>query len=294
MNEQKKSLWIVLKNISFLFFKRSLEPYTHYFESIRPDLLKSGIEISFIEYVYVTIFVTFLVFLSEFILFSIIFTILFANMILGILFSFTTSLFTSLIIFFFFYIYPSIEAGKRKKKIEDALPFATTYMATIAGSGAPNISVFKLLADFKEYGEISKEGEKIYRDVSAFGMDLSGAIRKTATRTPSTLFKELLWGMDTVISTGANLSDYLHDKSRSYLQEYKRRLQNYSSTVSLLMEVYLTVILVGSIFFVIMTSLMSMFGGGTGTILLMQFFVVFFGLPFVSIGFIFLLKGLAP
>jgi len=293
--DKESSTWTSFKNLSFRVFGRSLIPLTKYFESIRPDLLKSGIPLGFVEYVYVMIFVTFFVFCLELPVFTFIFAIIFKDALFSFLLSFSITAFICLGIFFFFYIYPSTEVGKRKKSIDDALPFATTYMATISSSGAPPLIIFKFVAEFKEFGEISAECEKIYRDVAAFGLDLLSAMRKAASRTPSTLFKELLWGLDTVISTGTNLSDYLHDKSAGFLSEYKRRLQNYSSTISLLMEVYLTVILVGSIFFVIMTSLMTMFGGtSTGLILLLQFIVVFIGLPIISIGFIFLLKGFAP
>lgn len=293
--KRKKTAWREFANIAFKFFGRSLEPYVKYFESIKPDLLMANLDIGFVEYVYAAVFVTFMIFLFELPLLAVIFSILFKNALLGFLLSFTITSFITLGIFFFFYTYPSIEAGRRQKAIEAYLPFATTYMATVSSGGSPPISMFKLLAGLKTFGELSKESEKIYRDVEAFGMDILSAIRKTASRTPSPMFKELLWGLDTVISSGSNISEYLRGKSRSYLQEYKRRLQAYSSLMSLLMEVYLTVILVGSIFFVIMTAIMSIFGGtSAGSILMIQFLVVFMGLPFVSIGFIFLLKGLAP
>ena len=185
--------------------------------------------------------------------------------------------------------------GKRKKDIESALPFATTYMATIANSGAPPITMFKVISQFEEYGEISKEVEKIYRDVEVFGMDLIGALRKTANRTPSDELKELLWGLDTVITSGGNISDFLHEKSRLFIAEYGRRLQQYSRTLSVLIEVYLTLILVGSVFFIIITTLMSILGGGGMAYLsFIQFLVIFVILPFVSIGFIFLIKSISP
>lgn len=127
-------------------------------------------------------------------------------------------------------------------------------------------------------------------------MDLISSIRKTAGKTPSAELKELLWGMDTVISTGGDLSDFLHEKSRGFISEYRRRLQQFSQTLSLLIEVYITVILVGSIFFVIMSALMSMFGGGEFNLLISfaQFLVIFVFLPVVSLGFIAILKSVSP
>ncbi len=289
-------LWDTFKDLSFKFFKGSLEPYVPYFENIKNDLVRSNLNVSLTEYVYVTFFALLLVFAIEFPIIVIITSLVFKTAALAFLFSLTVTIFLLLGVFFMFYTYPSVVSNRRKKNIEDALPFATTYMATVASSGSSPITMFKVLSQFKEYGEISKESEKIVRDIEAFGMDLIGSIRKTAARTPSPDLKELLWGLDTVISTGGNLSDYLHDKSRLFLQENRRRLEQFSQTLSLLIEIYLTVVLVGSIFFVIMSALMSIFSGGELTLFLnfLQFLVVFVVLPFVSVGFIFLLKSLSP
>jgi len=187
-------------------------------------------------------------------------------------------------------------SNRRKKDIEGALPFATTYMSTIASSGAPLITMFRVISHFKEYGEFSREAEKIYRDVEVFGMDLVGALRKTASRTPSEELKELLWGLDNVITSGGDVGSYLHEKSRVFIAEYGRRLDQYSKTLSILIEIYLTLILVGSVFFIIITALMSLIGGGgmSEYLSFIQFLVIFIVLPFMSIGFIILVKSIYP
>lgn len=289
-------MWKSFKNLAFRFFGRHLEPYVTHFESIKSDLQRADIGLSLTEYVYTMFFVMLIVFLIEFPLIVLITALIFQAAALAFIFSFTITLLITLGIFFMFYTYPSVKADRRKKNIDATLPFATTYMATVASSGAPPQTMFKVLSQFKEYGEIAKESEKIYRDIEAFGMDLVGAIRKTAGRTPSAELKELLWGLDTIITTGGNISDFLHNKSRTFLQGYRRKLQQFSQTLSLLIEVYLTIILVGSIFFVIMTALMSIFGGGEMNLFLnfAQFLIIFILLPCVSIGFIALLKTMSP
>lgn len=289
------NLWETLKGLSFKFFGRSLKPFVNYFESLKPDLLKANLNLSLEEYVYIMIFVTFLTFLLEFPTIVVIMSILLQDAITAFLFSFTLTIVVVVGTFFIFYTYPSMASGRRKKDIDASLPFATTYMAAIATSGAPPATMFKVLIGFKEYGQISSEMEKIYRDIEVFGMDLVGAIRKTASRTPSEELKELLWGLDTILTSGGNIGDYLHEKSRLFIAEYRRRLEKYSNTLSMLVEVYLTVVLVGSILFIIMTALMSIIGGGSSLFMtFVQFLVIFLFLPIVSIGFIFLLKTISP
>ncbi|MBU5557538.1 MAG: type II secretion system F family protein [Candidatus Aenigmatarchaeota archaeon] len=288
-------LWKTFSDLAFRFFGRHLEPQVKHFDSLKPDILKSNLELSLTEYVYVMVLGCLLTFVIAFPVIVVLAALFLHNAILAFLFSFTTSIFITLTVFFIFYTWPAFIANRRRKRIEAALPFAATYMATIAASGAPPQTMFRVLAEFKEYGEISKEVGKISRDVTAFGMDLISAIRKTAGRTPSPEFKELLWGLDTVITTGGNISNYLHEKARLYMEENRRRLQAFSQTLSVLIEIYLTLILVGSIFFVIMTALMSIFGGGANLFIsFIQFLIVFVILPVVSVAFIILLKLLAP
>jgi len=288
-------VWNIIRNLSFKFFGKSLEPYVGYFDSIKEDLQKTNLNLSLTEYFYITIFTLLLVFIIEFPTTVVLSALILGSAFLAFLFSFTLTIVIIIGLFFLFYTYPSIVAGSRRRNIEANLPFATTYMATIASSGSPPVTMFKVLSDFKEYGEISKEAEKINRDIEGFGMDLIGSIRKTASRTPSPELKELLWGLETVLSSGGNISNYLHEKSRGFISEYRRRLEQYSRTLSLMIEIYLTVVLVGSIFFVVLTALMSLFGGGAGTTLaFLQFAVIVIFLPAISIGFVFLLKYLSP
>lgn len=289
-------MWEPFKKISFKFFGRWLEPYVSYFDNLKPDLQRANIPLSLMEYVYIMTFVTLLVFVIEFPTLSIITAVIFKSALIAFLLAFTTSAFMTIGVFFMFYTYPAMQAGKRKKDIDSSLPFATTYMATVAASGAPPITMFRVLSTFDEYGEASREAKKIYRDVEVFGMDLVGAMHKTANRTPSAELKELLWGLETVILTGANISNYLHEKSAAFMQDYRRKLKEFSQTLSLIIEIYLTVILVGSIFFIIMSALMSMFGGVEMSLMLsfIQFLIIFIVMPAVSIGFIILLKTLSP
>src|SRR3989338_3089015 len=126
-----------------------------------------------------------------------------------------------------------------------------------------------------------------------FGMTFFSAIRKEAKRTPSRDFKDLLYGINTVSSTGGDLTTFLKQKSEEYLNDYRRRIRKYSQDLSLFVEIYLTLIITGSIFFIVLSSIMSTLSGGIGTILI-QTFVVFILIPLLSIGFIILIKSMSP
>ncbi len=287
-------LWDTLKSLSFRLFGKSLEPYAEYFGSIKSDIEMSGLRLSLVEYVYIMFFVSFLIFITEFPLLSFMLGF-FTAVPMAFFLSLTLALFMSMLTFFIFYSYPALISGARKKNIDGALPFATTYLATIAGSRAPPITMFRVLSQFREYGEVAKEAKKIYTDVSVFGMDLQEAMRKTAGRTPSAQLKELLWGMTNVIQTGGEMSLFLREKSKGFMQEYRRSLEQFSQRISLLIEVYLTLIIVGSIFFVILSAIMSIFSSGIGLLLsFLQFLIIFLVMPVVSVVFIIIIKSVSP
>ncbi len=287
-------MWETFRDLSFKLFGTSLEPFTEYFENLKPDIEKSGIPLSLTEYVYVIVFCTLLTFLIEFPLLSFIGG-LFLSPALAFFLALTTSLILSFGVFFFLYSYPSFLVQKRAKEIDAGLPFISIYLSSISASGIPPTSMFKILSGFREYKEIAKEASKIYRDIEFFGMNLEQAIRKAAMRTPSKEFKEMLLGLITLLSSGGNLSEFFKERAKEFMNEYRRRLESYSRLLTLMIEIYLTAIIVGSIFFIILSVVISMFSTTSNlSLIFMQFAVVVFILPFVSIGFIVLVKSLSP
>ncbi|QQG39790.1 MAG: type II secretion system F family protein [Candidatus Aenigmatarchaeota archaeon] len=286
------------KKLAYGFFGPLIESHIANFESLKPDLQKANIDMSVREYVSVALMSTLLLFVVELPLIAFIFSFISGFTLMAqILFSITVAVALSGAIFALFFFYPSMVVSRRKRDIDYTLPFATLYMATTAGSNAPPQTMFRVLAEFGEFGEVSREASKIVRNMDVFGMDLVEAIRRTIEKSPSDDFKELMWGMITTITTGGNMAQYLHERAKAYMQDYRRRLDEFSDRLSTMLEIYLTLIIVGSIFFIVLTAIMSAFGVGGGLIeliVVLQFLVIFVGLPLISLGFIYVLKGVSP
>jgi flagellar protein FlaJ len=123
-------------------------------------------------------------------------------------------------------------------------------------------------------------------------MNLTDSMTKVANRSPSPSFADLLWGMVSVITTGGDLEDYLNAKTRSFMTQYKLSLSDYAKKIAFYTEIYITLVMVGSLFFIVLTAIMSPLGGGD--MVLLQSFVVFMLTPAVSIAFIVILKGASP
>ncbi len=288
----------MIDEIAFKSLGNAVRPYLKNFSSVKSQLIKADMRVSLHEYVCRMVFYAILAFVFSMPLLSFLFGLVlgFAK-ISSVALAFTLSISTSMIIttavFAGMYYYPSMKANDRKKRIDNALPFGTIYMSSVASSGAPPAKIFKILSNFGEFGELSDECAKIYNDTEIFGMDIKTAIQKAAERASSEGFKDLLWGMLTIITTGGNLTNYLREKSKAYMTDYRRKLNEYSQQLSLYIEMYITLIIVGSVFFLILSAVMAAISTSP-LIISVQFFVIFVFLPLVSIGFVIFMKGISP
>lgn len=265
-----------------------------YFEDLRPQLSKAGIEISLPEYISMMLF-TVLVIASMTLTIGGAFFVLSSGFV-GVLMAIIAAMVMSVITALGFYMYPSILVSNRSSKIRDTLPFATMYLSTLAGTGTPLPEIFKNLGEVDEYGEVSKEAEKISRDIETFGMDVSEALERSANRSPSEDYKELMWGINHVMTTGGSLRDFLQQRSEKLMNDYKRRIEEFSESLSLLVEMYITVVVVGSIIFTSMSAIMSTVSQGMAPsqIVGIQLVAIFFGLPLISAMFIIIVQGMSP
>jgi flagellar protein FlaJ len=280
----------MLRKIAFKLFGKPLSRYLGYFDFLEIQLRSTRMKISVHEYMSLVFFASMIAFLVSIIAGSILIPFLTLNAPYSYTLAIIVSFGVTAAIFFLTFYYPSMKANSIKSRIDRALPFSATHMTAIASSGINPAEIFKILS-LRE-GEIGKEAKTIYNDVRMFGMGISAALTKAANRTPSPQFSELLWGMVSVITSGGDLENYLSEKTRSFMVNYKRTLDDYSNQIYLYTEIYITLIIVGTLFFIVLSSIMSPLTGGGA--LFIQTFLVFVFTPLISVGFIILLKGLSP
>lgn len=267
--------------------------YIEYFEGLRPQLNKAGISISLPEYVSTIIFSSALAFLLIMSVFGTLLAL--TGGIAGFMMAFIFAVVASVGCFFGFYLYPPLLISNRASKIRDTLPFATMYLSTLAGTGTSLPDIFENLAEVEEYGEVSKEAAKISRDINTLGMDVSEALQRAAERTPSDDFQELMWGINHSITTGGSLKQFLRGRAESLMNDYQRRVEEFADQLSLLVEMYITIVIVGSIIFTSMSAVMSSFASiSPDLIVIIQVLSVFIGLPLISMMFIVFVRGISP
>ncbi len=184
--------------------------------------------------------------------------------------------------------YPYQKALDRKRSIDTNLPFALNHMAAIAASGVPTYVMFSLLTSFKEYGEISKEAEKIVRNVDTFGLSITSSMSQISERTPSKNFKQLLEGIKSNIETGGDLKQFLRDQAKEALFDYRIRREKYMELLSTYADFYTAMLIAAPLFLVSILTVMNMIGGAIAGASIEGVMVmgIFVGLPLVNIAFI--------
>lgn len=208
--------------------------------------------------------------------------------------AFLTSGFFSGGVFLLTYYYPSQAASTRNKKIDNSLHFATIYMATLAGTGMPPYKIFKVLSKYDEFKEISKIARGISQDMDVFGLDFNEALERAANNAPNKDLHDLLWNLRSTIQSGGDVRKFLEQRAVALTNQYRRKLEGYVKTLSLFLEIYITVVIVGSVFALVLTTIMGVLGGSTEQIQLIQLILITLGLPAMSLAFIVILKTINP
>lgn len=170
----------------------------------------------------------------------------------------------SLVIFGFMYLFPSQQAKRRKKRIDDNLPFALNHLGAIATSGIPPKSMFELLNTFEEYGGISEEAGKISRRVNVFGEDLTTALKQVAEKSPSDDWSEVLYGIVSTVETGGDLESYIQEKAEEAMFDYNQERQREIEKLSTYASFYTAILIAAPVFLVVILAVMNLLGGTIG------------------------------
>jgi len=261
IKKEKAKDYHFLKVPAIKLFGKLADKYSDYFKILKISLYKADAKILFRTYLSIVFFLTTFVFILSFLItlaFSIYLSLnilqtIFGLIIIPILFSITT--------FLLYYLYPISLAQRRKKDIESNLPFALNHMAAIAGSGVPPRVMFKVISRFKEYGEISKEANKITRNVEIFGMDEMTSIKEVASKSPSPPFKDFLQGILTTIQTGGNLNSFLKEEAEKAMFDYRIRRNKYVQQLTIYADFYTALLIAAPLIFVIMLPTLSIMQG---------------------------------
>jgi flagellar protein FlaJ len=192
-----------------------------------------------------------------------------------------------------FLVYPSVLAGNRRRNIDATLPYAINYITSMSTAGITPAEIFRLLGDSPIYGESSVEARYIAREIDIFGRDLIDALRIVSASTPSRRMKEFLQGSMASISSGGNLTDYFRNKANQYALENRQTQKMFLDTLALISESYVTAMVAGTLFLIIIQSIMSVLGGGNSSPMFL-YIIIYMMIPFGTMMFIIMISSMTP
>lgn len=187
---------------------------------------------------------------------------------------------------------PASKAKARGKNINMRIPYALNYISAMASAGVNIDQVFRSLGEQEAvYGECAKEAQAIYRDMAYFGRDSVTAMRRAIDRSPSEKWQEFLQGAITTVTSGGNLQLYFGAKAERFMWENRQEQKAFVDLMGLMAETYVTAVVAGPLFLIVMMSIMGMLGGGgPGSLYL----IVYMLLPVANLGFAFALQAMTP
>jgi flagellar protein FlaJ len=191
-----------------------------------------------------------------------------------------------------FMLYPGLEAGNRRRNIDASLPYAINYITSMSTAGITPAEVFRLLGSSKIYGQSAVEARYIAREIDIFGRDLIDALRLVSASTPSRRMKEFLQGTMASVSSGGNITEYFRTKAEQYALENRQSQKMFLETLALVSESYVTAMVAGTLFLIILQSIMSVMSGDNNPMFL--YAVIYLMIPMGSIMFVIMISSMTP
>lgn len=191
-------------------------------------------------------------------------------------------------------VYPDYRAGERGRKIDRDLPYAVNFIAAMSSAGVVPTVLLRDLARERTYGEVAREVAWLVRDIDLLGIDLLTAIQRATARSPSRKFQEFLQGAKTTILSGGDLKVYFLQKADQYMGENRRVQREFIDSLGLMAESYVTVVIAGPLFMLVMLSIMLLIGNSGVSTEAFLFLLTFIMLPIAHALFAWLVRNMAP
>jgi flagellar protein FlaJ len=187
-------------------------------------------------------------------------------------------------------LYPRLVVSRASREIDRNLLYVTRHLMIQTSAGVPLFdSIVSISENYNDqrldYGEISREFEKIVKEVRG-GKELTDALEGSASRITSPDYRWLIWQIANASKAGANIGFVLRQMMSYLADEQRVKIRDYGSQLSPLAIFYMLVCIIaptmGIIFLVIVATLSSIAVTEVllGTALLMSIVaqIVFIGL----------------
>lgn len=159
---------------------------------------------------------------------------------------------------------PSLRADTRRRQIDAGMPRMVAFIYALTRGGMAFPDVMRALSRNESvFGEGAAEVGVTVRNIDLFNVDLVTAVQDRAQNTPSEQFERFSENLSSVLQSGRNISDFLHDEYERYREEAEEQQEEILELLATTAEVYVTTIVAGMLFLVTILLIIGLTAGDT-------------------------------
>jgi flagellar protein FlaJ len=200
---------------------------------------------------------------------------------------------TPLLVMVGFILAPSLKASSRAQNLEREMPFVSAYITIMSSGGVSPYTSIKRIASTDLMPAMRREARELMRDVEIFGLDPLSAIDKAAKASPSDDFREFFSGYVSTAISGGDIVHFLEMKTEEIFRSRAQKVKVSAERLGMLLESFITVMILMSICFYILFSVESIYSIGLSTYSTLILYTYVFA-PLLSIIFIYLAHDIQP
>jgi len=160
--------------------------------------------------------------------------------------------------------YPVYRRYSRSVSVDARLPYTIAYFSALAASGMGLEDVVERVEEVEEVKATRRELDLFLTDLRLLGLDVLTALERRARASPSVILSLFFAGLRDAYITAGNLYEFSAFMARRLLEIKRYELRRIVNTVSMLAEVYVTLMVAAPLMFVVMLSVIAMLGGSVG------------------------------
>ncbi len=195
-----------------------------------------------------------------------------------------------------FYMIPLMKVGSRRQRLDQFLPFTSSYMTVLASAGVTPERILRSTAEKDPKFLLSDEISQVIGRIDLLGYDVINAMNAEVDKSPSTAYQDLLRGFAGVIRTGGDMKKFFQGITDHFFQKKALQVQSFLDTLGIIAETYVLMLIAFPLMLVVMLSIMASIGGSLGGIDVFSFMylLAFILIPICGVMFLFIVDSMQP
>ncbi|WP_256393768.1 archaellar assembly protein FlaJ [Natronoarchaeum rubrum] len=187
-------------------------------------------------------------------------------------------------------VYPKLMQDRKQQQVRERFHLFITHITVLSTTNIDRVEVFRTLSKEDEYEAIATEMGHIVALIDTWNQSLDDACRFRARRVASPLMEDFLERLAYTVGAGQPMSEFLLSEQDNILRNFKTRYENQLDRLSVMKDVYLSVIN-STTFGLVFAILLPFLIGVDPMIALSGVITLYF---FVQLAFLYVMNNIAP